>query len=359
MFALTLGPLGTIGHYILTPLYYAISGVMLAWHWLFTQIGLDPEGGASWALSIIGLTLVIRAALIPLFVKQIKASRNMQLIQPKVKELQKKYGHDRERLAQETMKLYKDSGTNPFASCLPILLQMPIFFALFRLIDQAAKNGTAHGFMTEEQARAVRRREAVRQAADLAASFTDSQGILAVQIVAACLVLAMTATTFTTQRQLMAKNMPQGRADRPLRPAAEDAALRAARGLRGRRHRVPDRRAPLLDHLEPVDDGAAVLRDPQQPGARAPRPPGEGGAGRARRPRRRAPSGDGGRRDAETADDDGGRGEADADRRPPQRQQPKRQSKSQRQAKTGRPSSGASPAGNQSSQNEKRNGNKQ
>ena len=73
-------------------------------------------------LSIIGLTLVIRAALIPLFVKQIKSSRNMQLLQPKVKELQKKYGHDRERLAQETMKLYKDTGTNPFASCLPILL---------------------------------------------------------------------------------------------------------------------------------------------------------------------------------------------------------------------------------------------
>ena len=112
---------------------------MLAWHWLFSHIGLDPDGGASWALSIIGLTLVIRACLIPLFVKQIKASRNMQLIQPKVKELQKKYGHDRERLAQETMKLYKDSGTNPFASCLPILLQMPIFFALFRLIDQAAE----------------------------------------------------------------------------------------------------------------------------------------------------------------------------------------------------------------------------
>ena len=75
--------------------------------------------------------VVIRAALIPLFVKQIKSSRNMQLIQPKVRELQKKYGHDRERLAQETMKLYKDSGTNPFSSCLPILLQMPIFLVLF------------------------------------------------------------------------------------------------------------------------------------------------------------------------------------------------------------------------------------
>ena len=80
-------------------------------------------------------------ALIPLFVKQIKSSRNMQLIQPKVKELQKKYGHDRERLAQETMKLYKETGTNPFASCLPLLLQMPIFLALFRVLDQAAKHG--------------------------------------------------------------------------------------------------------------------------------------------------------------------------------------------------------------------------
>ena len=93
---------------------------------------LGPAGGWSWALSIVGLTMVIRAALIPLFVKQIKSSRNMQLIQPKVKELQKKYGHDRERLAQETMALYKETNTNPFASCLPILLQMPIFFALFR-----------------------------------------------------------------------------------------------------------------------------------------------------------------------------------------------------------------------------------
>ena len=106
---------------------------------LFGLFGLDQRRSA-WVLSIIGLTLVIRAALIPLFVKQIKSSRNMQLIQPKVKELQKKYGHDRERLAQETMKLYKDIGTNPFASCLPILIQMPIFFALFRLLDHAAKS---------------------------------------------------------------------------------------------------------------------------------------------------------------------------------------------------------------------------
>src|SRR4051812_25211509 len=134
----------------MTPLYYLTSFVLIAWHRLFGSIFGD-DSGVAWVLSIIGLTLVIRAALIPLFVKQIKSSRNMQLLQPKVKELQKKYGHDRERLAQETMKLYKDTGTNPFASCLPILLQMPIFLALFRLINSAA-NEQAHGFMTHEQA---------------------------------------------------------------------------------------------------------------------------------------------------------------------------------------------------------------
>ncbi len=98
-----------LGSFIMTPLYYAISFVLDLFHQLFSRF-MDPAGGAAWALSIIGLTLVIRAALIPLFVKQIKSSRNMQLIQPKVKELQKKYGHDRERLAQETMKLYRESG---------------------------------------------------------------------------------------------------------------------------------------------------------------------------------------------------------------------------------------------------------
>ena len=98
---------GTIGGAIMAPLYYVISAVLVGWHNVWGGI-FGPASGVAWVLSIIGLTLVIRAALIPLFVKQIKSSRNMQLIQPKVRELQKKYGHDRERLAQETMKLYKD-----------------------------------------------------------------------------------------------------------------------------------------------------------------------------------------------------------------------------------------------------------
>src|SRR3712207_9590766 len=118
------------------PLYFVTSLVLSGFHSVFGRI-FGADSGWAWACSIIGLTLVIRAALIPLFVRQIKSSRNMQLIQPRVKELQKKYSHDREKLAQETMALYKETGTNPFASCLPLLLQMPIFLALFRLIDQA------------------------------------------------------------------------------------------------------------------------------------------------------------------------------------------------------------------------------
>jgi YidC/Oxa1 family membrane protein insertase len=199
------GIFGDIGSFIMEPLYWAISVVLVGFHKLFSSF-LDPAGGAAWALSIIGLTLVIRAALIPLFVKQIKSSRNMQLIQPKVKELQKKYGHDREKLAQETMKLYKDSGTNPFASCLPILLQMPIFLALFRLLDQAS-HGKVHGVLTVEQAKQFGQAELFGKV-PISATFLKADGNVAVMVVAAILVVAMTATTFLTQRQLMSKNMP-------------------------------------------------------------------------------------------------------------------------------------------------------
>jgi YidC/Oxa1 family membrane protein insertase len=205
------GFIGDIGHFIMVPLYYIISAVLLAWHELFSLF-LDPKGGLSWALSIIGLTLVIRAALIPLFVKQIKSSRNMQLLQPKVKELQKKYGHDRQKLAEETMKLYREAGTNPFASCLPILLQMPIFFALFRLLSGATKSDTAHGFLTVAKAHEFGESK-IFGSLPINGNFWASRTWgddpnTAVMIVAAFLVLAMTATTFTTQRQLMAKNMP-------------------------------------------------------------------------------------------------------------------------------------------------------
>ncbi len=196
--------LGQLGSFIMAPLYWLTSVILSGFHSAFSTV-LPPDSGWAWVLSIIGLTLLIRAALIPLFVKQIKSSRNMQMLQPKVKELQKKYGHDRERLAQETMALYKETGTNPFASCLPILLQMPIFLALFRLIDNASK-GNAKGVLTDVQVHQLQ--NATIFGAKISASFTHSDGVLNVKILAGLLVVAMTATTFMTQRQLMSKNMP-------------------------------------------------------------------------------------------------------------------------------------------------------
>ena len=198
----------SIGHAIMTPLYYMTSGILIVFHDFFSEILSLPEG-ASWALSIIGLTLVIRIALIPLFVKQIKNSRNMQLLQPKVKELQKKYGHDRERLTQETMKLYKETGTNPLASCFPLLLQMPIFLALFRTLNEASHDKPV-GFLSSAQVASLKE-SMLFGFAKLSDSFThvthDPQW--STKVFAGCLVVLMTATTFTTQRQLMRKNMPE------------------------------------------------------------------------------------------------------------------------------------------------------
>ena len=198
-----MGFLGDIGSFIMTPLYYIISVVLVAFHQVFGAI-FGTTSGASWALSIIGLTVVIRAALIPLFVKQIKSSRNMQLLQPKVKELQKKYGHDREKLTQETMALYRETGTNPFSSCLPILVQMPIFLALFRLLNHAAHD-QAKGVLTKADVSHLSNAKIF--GARIADSFTSTD-LTSVKVRAAFLVIAMSATTFLTQRQLMSKNMP-------------------------------------------------------------------------------------------------------------------------------------------------------
>jgi YidC/Oxa1 family membrane protein insertase len=196
---------GNLIQTILAPLEWLTSAILVFWHKVFADI-LHLGAGPAWVLSIICLTLVIRTALIPLFVKQIKNSRNLQLLQPKVRELQKKYGHDRERLTQETMKLYKETGTNPLASCLPLLLQMPIFLALFRTLRSAADNH-AVGVLTSSLADSLA--TAKLFGVRISDSFTTTGASSGTKWFTGFLVLAMTATTFTTQRQLMRKNMPE------------------------------------------------------------------------------------------------------------------------------------------------------
>ena len=127
---------GIVGFFntIMTPLYWVVSGLLVFFHYLWAPL-FGTDNGWTWTLSIVCLTVIIRTALIPLFVKQIKSSRSMQLLQPKVRELQKKYAHDREKLGAETMKLYRENNANPLSSCLPLLIQAPIFFALFNVLN--------------------------------------------------------------------------------------------------------------------------------------------------------------------------------------------------------------------------------
>ncbi|HEX6578390.1 MAG TPA: membrane protein insertase YidC [Jiangellaceae bacterium] len=192
---------------LLTPLYYLVSWITIGWHWLFSQlIGLSHDGVA-WALSIIGLVVVIRILLIPLFVRQIKSQRNMQMLQPKVREIQQKYKGDRERLQQETMKLYKDTGTNPFASCLPILFQAPFLFALFRVLDGVAKDHPRGAFQDHPDL-FEQFQNAEIFGAPLSATFLDADNIQT-RVIAIVMVVLMTLTTFLTQRQIMRKNMPK------------------------------------------------------------------------------------------------------------------------------------------------------
>jgi YidC/Oxa1 family membrane protein insertase len=168
-------------------------------------------------LSIVGLVLVIRTLLIPLFVRQIRSSRKLQILQPEIKKIQDKYKgrtdpDSRQAMTRETMELYKSSGTNPFASCLPILLQMPIFFALFRVLNGIPQEGYSVGPFTDELRQQAN--DATIFGAQLSDTFLNAE-VVSTQIIAAVLVILMSATQFWSQRQLFMKNMPPAALDSP------------------------------------------------------------------------------------------------------------------------------------------------
>lgn len=199
--------------FILDWLRTGVSWILVQFHQLLSTF-MDPASGWTWALSIVGLVIVIRIILIPLFVKQIKSQRNLQLIQPQMKEIQKKYAGDREKQSQEMMKLYKETGTNPLASCLPILLQAPIFFALFSVLQGIAMTTPEGVFKWERYSSLLdQAHDASIFGAPLYGTFMGADEVLRdgfmplnTKIVAFILIIAMTTTTFLTQRQMIVKN---------------------------------------------------------------------------------------------------------------------------------------------------------
>lgn len=213
--------IGDFFNMIMTPLYWAVSGVLVLFHSIWTPV-FGAGSGWTWTLSIICLTILTRVVLIPLFVRQIKSSRNMQLLQPQIKELQKKYGHDRQRLGQETMKLYRENNANPMASCLPLLLQSPIFIALIRVLYGASGLRThgkpvAHGYWLESNPNLLQSlNHSSILNARLADKFWPVQHFGQVQVIALVMIVLMTATMFFTQLQLTRKNMPKDAMSGPM-----------------------------------------------------------------------------------------------------------------------------------------------
>ncbi len=213
-----MGSIGSFFSAILAPLEWVVAFIMVSFHSALTAIGLPAASGLTWALSIVGLVIVIRIILIPLFVKQIKASRGLQLIQPEIQKIQKKYKGktdpaSRQAMTQETMALYKESGTNPFASCLPILLQSPVFFALYRVLRNIAQpDPHAIGIFSLKLIHQAD--QATLFGARLSDKFIGASTV-STQILTVTLIVLMSASTFTTQRQLMQKNMPAAALDNP------------------------------------------------------------------------------------------------------------------------------------------------
>ena len=214
---------------ILWPIKWVVEAILVIFHTLLEAIGLDPDAGLTWVLSIVGLVLVIRAALIPIFVRQIKSQRRMMEVAPQLKKIQDKYKgkkdqFSREAMSRETMEMYKKTGTNPLASCLPLLLQMPIFFSLFSVLSHAqnhAKNladgveTAGVGLLTDDLSKSFGD-SSLFDIAPLHLAISTADGNVAVISIAVIMVILMTGSQFITQLQIMSKNQSKEMKESPM-----------------------------------------------------------------------------------------------------------------------------------------------
>jgi YidC/Oxa1 family membrane protein insertase len=204
----------------LNPIYDAVA-------WVLKQIYgfLNPIFGASsgwtWALSIVILVVFMRLIMVPLFVKQMHTTRAMSALAPQMQALRKKYKNDKQTLQQETMKLYQQAGVNPLMGCLPVALQLPMFFALFSVLKaiaewkpgQTPKYGLTHTMVASAQ-------KAKILGATVSDKFLFTDGLhvpLQAKAVILVAVLISMTTTYLTVRQSMKRGMmPAATPDNPM-----------------------------------------------------------------------------------------------------------------------------------------------
>ncbi|MBX6748862.1 MAG: membrane protein insertase YidC, partial [Micromonosporaceae bacterium] len=211
---------------MMEPIYKIISWVLLRWHDLWALL-LPGDGrflGTSWewVLAIVFLVITVRLVLFPIFVKQIKSQRAMQALAPKIRELQAKYKGDPATLREEMMKLYQEEKVNPLMGCLPLFLQIPVFFGLFHVLkylnplnvqpeNPDGPPKTLYGWTVQLFDSAT---SAHLFNAPIPASFANDPAHIqalggahpaAAKVVAAVLVLIMMFTTFMSSRQMILK----------------------------------------------------------------------------------------------------------------------------------------------------------
>ncbi|NUT69711.1 membrane protein insertase YidC [Pseudarthrobacter sp. C4D7] len=199
---------------VMEPFRWLVSVIMVAFHDGLSAAGMPAADGWTWTLAIIGLVLVIRAALIPVFLAQVRAQRRMRFLQPDLMELQDRYKGrtdqaSRQAMAQEQMALYRKHGTNPFSACLPLLIQTPFFLALFQVlsgISNASGHGEGIGSLSRDQV--VQFDSATILGAPLSASLLHGGGDpTAVAVPAVVMILVMTASQILTQKLVAARGM--------------------------------------------------------------------------------------------------------------------------------------------------------
>lgn len=206
---------------ILFPFKWVVSWVIGMFHSLLTMIGMPESSGWNWTLSIILLVILIRTLLIPVFVKQIKAQRAMQELQPEIKKLQDKYKGKKDQLSRQAMAmeqqaLFKEHGTSPFSACLPMLVQMPFFFALYQVLIGVARSEAGSteniGALTPDQVHSFAASTVF--GAGMSETFMGAINATGgtnfnVLFVSVVMILLMTGSMFYMQKMLMSKNMSQ------------------------------------------------------------------------------------------------------------------------------------------------------
>lgn len=203
---------------ILFPFKWVVSWILSLFHTILSSIGMPFNSGWTWALAILLLVVAIRTALIPVFVKQIKSQRAMQELQPEIKKLQDKYKGKKDQLSRQAMAmeqqaLFKEHGTNPFAACLPMLIQMPFFFALYRVLVGAAgsaeRNESIAALSPEEVHSFAFSSIFGARMQDTFMGSTGENFDIRVLIVAVVMIILMVTSMFYMQKTLMSKNMSE------------------------------------------------------------------------------------------------------------------------------------------------------